>query len=255
MQKIYIDIGNSYTKFTNLDFSKVFKIKTSLLEKTVNWDNLDIWQKINQWPNKIVKIYISCVRINLKSRLEQYFINKAELFFLNYENQKLITIKNATEKGNTGPKEIGADIVANAIATSKLQRAIVISLGTGIVYFVIEKSQIQGVAIDSGFNLTKESLMQKIWGENQDNWVSINTPLELLGQNTSQALSSGLINSKVFAINAFIKHLFLINTHVIFTGGDYKFLEPSFQKYFTFKYCYEDNLVLQGLRIWAETLI
>ena len=150
------------------------------------------------------------------------------------------------------PYEIGADLVANAVAAhaSFKQTCIVVDFGTALTFTTISgEGKILGVSIVPGLRTALKSLTQntaKLFD------VPLEMPASALGINTVTAIQSGivigyegLVKNMVSAIRAELK----TDCPAIATGG-LSFVITSLKGFF---HTVDPHLTLDGLRIIGQT--
>jgi type III pantothenate kinase len=129
------------------------------------------------------------------------------------------------------PSFIGADLVVNAFAAWKKhnRNCIIVDLGTATtVQFVTAKGIFEGTAIAPGLRTGAINLFEKaalLSG------IELTAPPVLIGQNTRDALLSGIVQGHAFMVESFVKR---IKTHyfdhpdiiTILTGGIADLIRP-----------------------------
>jgi type III pantothenate kinase len=151
------------------------------------------------------------------------------------------------------PYEIGADLVANAVAahTKFKQTCIVVDFGTALTFTTISgEGKILGVSIVPGLRTALKSLTQntaKLFD------VPLEMPASALGINTVTAIQSGI----VIGYEGLVKHMVAaIRTELktdcpaIATGG-LSFVITSLKGFF---HTVDPHLTLDGLRIIGQTV-
>lgn len=146
------------------------------------------------------------------------------------------------------PAQLGADLVAGAVgAINKYKMpCIIIDMGTATTISVLdENGGFLGGAIAAGVRLTLDALTTKTA---QLPSVNIEAPEKVIGTNTADCMKSGLILGSASMIDGMIKK---IETELgqpaykVATGG----LSKEVIKYSEFKIDYNDNLLLDGLKV------
>ncbi len=151
------------------------------------------------------------------------------------------------------PYEIGADLVANAMAayTKFNQTCIVVDFGTALTFTTVSgEGKILGVSIVPGLRTALKSLTQntaKLFD------VPLEMPASALGTSTVTAIQSGivigyegLVKNMVAAIRAELK----TDCPAIATGG-LSFVITSLKGFF---HTVDPHLTLDGLRIIGQTI-
>lgn len=147
------------------------------------------------------------------------------------------------------PKELGADLIADALAAHvKYQGDIlIVNCGTATKYSVVTgKGEFLGVAIAPGFEIGSEGLFRKT-AQLPD--VGLKIPGEPIGKNSVDSIASGLFYSYAGSIRCFIailKERYGPHLKVILSGGIagyfYGFLKEDVNYL-------DQNLTLEGLKI------
>ncbi|MBE4703815.1 type III pantothenate kinase [Spiroplasma platyhelix] len=245
---LLIDIGNTLTKIAlgdesnnKLSFIKAIDTQNHNWEKTM--------QKISLSKKTKVENVVICSVVPKKLPIISKIITtifKFKPIILNYNTIKFLPIKVDAKY-----TEIGSDLIALSIASHHLfDSAITISLGTATTYCIIKDSILKGVVIGPGFTSAKLSLSN---AAAQIKPFQVAKYQSVLGNSTKHALSIGYGNGFNYMIDDTIKVInkeLKTNLKVIVTGGSFEELKP----FLTFKYQYQDNLVLQGLIIIYQIL-
>ncbi|HPY95779.1 MAG TPA: type III pantothenate kinase [Candidatus Cloacimonadota bacterium] len=150
------------------------------------------------------------------------------------------------------PSYIGADLVANAYGAWKNynENCIVFDLGTATTIQLIDKTGLYaGVAILPGIKSGAASLFEKAA---QLANIKLEKPHMLLGNNTKDALLSGLIYGHAFIIDGFIakikeEYKNLDNIKSIMTGG----LAPLIAEFTNSVDIVDTNLTINALNLIA----
>ena len=147
------------------------------------------------------------------------------------------------------PKEVGADLIADALAgyVKYKKNLLIINCGTATKYSVVtEDGEFIGVAIAPGFQIGSEGLFKKT-AQLPD--VGLKMPKDPIGKNSVDSIASGLFYSYACSIKSYIA---LIKEHygndliVILSGG----VSRYFSEYLKKEIHYADlNLTLEGLKI------
>ncbi|MHC1695289.1 MAG: type III pantothenate kinase [Eubacteriales bacterium] len=119
--------------------------------------------------------------------------------------------------------QLGADIVANFVAAISMYGApvIIADLGTASTLTVINaKSELCGVIIYPGARLSLDALAK---GAAELPYISLDAPKGLIGRNTVDSMSSGIIYGSACMLDGLVgrvcEQLELSNVRVIATGG------------------------------------
>jgi len=229
---LIIDIGNSYTKVALIDNQQVETIERY---EILSVETLELL--IKKWqPSKSI---ISCV-----GKPNNELINKLQLIqptIILSSNTK-IPIANKYKTPNT----LGLDRVAAVVGANYLYPTsdlLVIDSGTAITYdFINSKAEYSGGAISPGIMLRYKSLNQ-----NTANLPLLNTLdlKNLIGENTSECIESGVLNGVIGEVDYFIDKIKLSHPSlkVVITGGNSDFFVNKLKN----SIFVVQNLVLIGL--------
>ncbi|WP_417942771.1 type III pantothenate kinase [Flavobacterium sp. RS13.1] len=210
-----VDIGNTRIK------AAVFEGST-VLEKFV-FEKNELEKKIK----KILKKFQNCSDLVVASvgNIErQSFLaleKELNIHFLTHEDVFPFVNKYAT------PKTLGIDrmvLAAGATLQFPKQNRLVIDAGTCITYdFIDEFDHYRGGAISPGLRLRYEALHNYTA---RLPLLSLEAPESYIGNTTSQAIHSGVVNGFVYEIDGFIDEyrVNFPNFIIILTGGDTEFL-------------------------------
>lgn len=136
-------------------------------------------------------------------------------------------IKTGIKLKTDNPLEVGADIVAGAVASSLVgSHVLFIDLGTAIKYVYVENKTLLGVVISPGIEVSLKAL--------KDNTallphVEVKTPDKVLGTNTIQCMQSGIIYGTASQIDGLVERIKKEVDHnfdVVITGGLAEILLP-----------------------------
>lgn len=212
---ICIDVGNTRTKVAVYENSTLQQLVITNNEKLIK--NIS---KLIQGITSGVHIILSSVG-NLPTTTIDHLKNLGKITIVTHESA--IPFKNLYAT----PATLGIDrivLVAGAVLKYPQQNRLVIDAGTCITYdFVNEQNQYHGGAIAPGIGLRYKSL----------NDYTANLPLEkiselhpFVGNSTSGAIQSGVLNGVIAEIDAFIDHFKQQdeNLTIILTGGNSEFL-------------------------------
>ena len=210
-----VDVGNTRIKYA------VFEHNTILETHFFLKSELDscIKKVLNNYPNISDVIISSVGSIEKKSFLE--FENKLKIHFVT--QQDIFPFHNNYET----PSTLGIDrmvLAAGAVFQFPNQNRLVIDAGTCVTYdFIDSHNNYLGGAISPGIRLRYESLHN--FTAKLPLLVKQN-PKTLIGNSTSEAIHSGVINGLSNEIDGFIDQYKLqySNFIIILTGGDADFL-------------------------------
>ncbi len=183
----------------------------------------NIFQKNNLNLQKIEAIAVSSVvprcDFSIRHMATNYFPN-ANYYKLNYKNiAKLLNIK------YHNPKEVGADLLAGAIAAVEIypnKNLVIVDLGTATtITAVSNKGEFLGGTIMAGLKLAVDSLTKNAAKLTE---IDIKIPKNFLGSSTKACIQSGIYFGHIGAIKEIIggykKEVFNSNNiKIIATGG------------------------------------
>jgi type III pantothenate kinase len=230
-----IDIGNTNIKVA------VFK-QVNLIEKFV-------FQKKELKKNfkNILKKYPNCANSVLSSvgKLDEndFLWIKSHLNLLEINHASAFPFKNLYGS----PKTLGVDrmvLAAGAVLLYPNQNILIIDAGTCVTYdFVTSNNEYLGGAISPGLRLRYESL------HNFTAKLPLLTkkyPENFIGNNTDEAIHSGVVNGLCNEIEGFVSQYSVKNEQftIILTGGDANFLANRL-KSIIFA---DENFLLKGLQ-------
>jgi type III pantothenate kinase len=210
-----LDIGN--TRIKGAVFENNTTIETSVFDKINFFQNLSLYLKNHQ---KISTIIVSSVGKIDKTGFKS-LENSLKILFIDYETKFPFENLYAT------PKTLGIDrlvLSAGAVYQFPNKNRLIIDAGTCVTYdFVNNKNQYLGGAISPGLRLRYESLHNFTA---QLPLLTLENPENYIGNSTSQAIHSGVVNGLINEINGFVHQFEAENTNfiIILTGGDANFL-------------------------------
>ncbi|HVP17487.1 MAG TPA: type III pantothenate kinase [Spirochaetia bacterium] len=153
------------------------------------------------------------------------------------------------------PAEVGADLVANAVAAFDRFHGscIVVDFGTALTFTAVAESEtgsgeLRGVAISPGLTSAVDALARNT---SQLPRVPLAAPQLIAGRNTVQSIQSGVVYGYVSLVEGLIRRLreeLGGSADVVITGGSSPLIAPLLQE----KAVVEPWLTLEGLRIIAE---
>jgi type III pantothenate kinase len=154
----------------------------------------------------------------------------------------------------SNPHEIGADLVANAIAATHRfpeHYCIIVDFGTALTFTTVSKKrEILGVAIAPGLQTSIRALAQNTAKLPE---VPLELPQSAIGKNTAHAMQAGVLLGYVGLVSFMLQHIeneLGEKCKVIATGGLSTILTPL-QKYFD---QIDVLLTLDGLRLIGESV-
>ena len=154
------------------------------------------------------------------------------------------------------PEKIGADLVANALAAWKLyaSHTIVVDLGTATtIQLISDSGYYAGVAIIPGLKTAAAHLFEHTALLSE---VKLEVPAFLLGNNTHDALLTGIVRGHALMIQAFIESIRsqypdYVPCRVILTGG----LAQIIKDLVPGDYILDSQLTLKGFHLALMTLM
>ncbi len=157
------------------------------------------------------------------------------------------------------PAEVGADLVANAVAAFDRFRGncIVVDFGTALTFTAVAAPQgksgdsgpgeLRGVAISPGLTSAVDALARNT---SQLPRVPLAAPPLIAGRNTVQSIQSGVVFGYVSLVEGLIRRMRAElggSAEVVITGGSSPLIAPLMQE----KALVEPWLTLEGLRVIA----
>lgn len=143
--------------------------------------------------------------------------------------------------------QLGADIVANAVAATSEYRTpvIIIDVGTVTTITAVDADGVlEGVIISPGLKVSLDAMADAASGLND---VSLLKPKRFIGKNTAESVCSGVMHGHVFMIEGFVSEIRRMqgyaNARAVMTGG----LAETVRSLCTSRIDYDPDLVLKGL--------
>ena len=149
------------------------------------------------------------------------------------------------------PGQLGADLVANAVAGLNEYPVpfIVIDMGTATTVSVVNsKKQYIGGMILPGIGISLDALTARA---SQLSGISIDAPKHVIGRNTIECMQSGIMLGAACMIDGMIERMeeeLGVKATVVATGGISRFVLPMCRS----EIRYDRDLLLRGLRILYE---
>jgi len=154
------------------------------------------------------------------------------------------------------PAEVGADLVANAVAAFDKFHAscIVVDFGTALTFTAVARAaasgagELRGVAISPGLTAAVDALVRST---SQLPRVPLAAPPVIAGRNTVHSIQSGVVFGYVSLVEGLIRRMRAElggHAEVVVTGGSSPLIAPLLQE----KAMVEPWLTLEGLRVIAE---
>lgn len=202
---LVIDIGNTNITlgvFNKEEIVHSWRLATSLsrtedeygvfLKNLLKETNLD---------KTITNAVISSVVVQLTERIEialKKYLN-IESFVISHKIKTNITLK------TDNPSQIGADRIANACAAAKFYStpAIVVDFGTATSFDIVNgQNEFVGGIITAGMKIQAEALSSRT---SKLPKLNIEAPEHVIGQNTIEAMLSGIVRGHAAMIDGLIK--------------------------------------------------
>jgi len=215
-----IDVGN--TRIKGAVFERYNTIETFVFSED------EILKKIKNILKKYEKVTHLVVASvgSIDKDTFLYFQQEIEVWFVSPEDAFPFANNYAT------PKTLGIDrmvLAAGATLKFKEQNRLIIDAGTCVTYDFVDQNDVyHGGAISPGLRLRYESLhnfTEKL------PLLAVESPKSFIGDSTSEAIHSGVVNGLVYEINGFVDEYQsnFTNFIIILTGGDAEFLAKRFK--------------------------
>jgi type III pantothenate kinase len=172
--------------------------------------------------------------------------------FKNYVDVGLLMvgpdIKTGLQIRIDNPRELGADLLSNAVAAYQRYRGacIVVDFGTATTFSAVSSTgDFEGVAIAVGMGVAAEALSS---ATSQLPRVSLSPPTRAIGKNTVQSMQSGLVLGHIGLVEGILRRMkgeLGGEARVIATGGFSRVLAPLSPEIDSL----DPWLTLDGLRI------
>lgn len=210
-----IDVGNTNIKvavFKHVNLIEKFVFRKNELKN--NFENI-----LKKYPNSTNAVLSSVGKLD---ETEILWLKK-QLKLLEINHTSVFPFKNLYGT----PKTLGVDrmvLAAGAVLLYPNQNTLIIDAGTCVTYdFVTDKNEYLGGAISPGLRLRYESLHNftaKL------PLLEKKSPENFIGNNTEEAIHSGVVNGLCNEIEGFVSEYSVKNEQftIILTGGDANFL-------------------------------
>lgn len=237
---LMFDVGNTELKIAVADDSKIISKYRFTTNPSLSDDELYLrfygLVKDYNFENIIIASVHPEMTFKLRSIAKKhFFINPIVLE---------AGVKTGIKLKTDNPLEVGADIVAGAVASTLVSNSVLfIDLGTAIKYVYVENKTLLGVVISPGIEISLKAL--------KDNTallpnVEIKTPNKVLGTNTVSCMQSGIIYGTASQIDGLIERIKAEIGHsfdVVLTGGLADIILPHLKT----KVIYRPLFVFEGL--------
>ena len=240
--KLYIDVGNTATKFAideNQEIKPILTIKTSNIEEDVDGalSNLEI--------ENLDGIYVSSVVPLVSESLQGYFQRKYNLDVYLISSDDESGVKLAIDDKN----ELGSDLLCDLAGAKALYGypLLIVDLGTATKFLLIDKNNVFSTcAIIQGLELSLHNLSKNTALLPMLNFDEVKPLLE--NKNTKDVLVSSAYYSHVDMINGMVaryKKAVGYPFKVVLTGGNI----DKIAKDLDFDYEIKNNLCLEGIKV------
>ncbi len=236
---LLFDVGNTsiYTGISDgKEITSTFRMNTEL-HKTPDEYFLTIKQFID--PKDVTQIVIGSVvptiTVALLKIAQKYF--QVEPIIIQPGTKTGVQIK------ADNPREVGADLIADAAGLADDEATLIIDLGTANKFIYVKHKTICGVIIAPGINLSIKALAGNTALLHE---VEIKTPNRVLGNNTISCIQSGVIFGTAASIEGLVQRIQKeVNEpfRIILTGG----LSNFMQEHIHLDLIRDSRLVLKGL--------
>ncbi len=238
-----IDIGNTTIAIgLTTDYQLIQKVLKINTEKNKSSDEYALI--LDGMLRDIDAAMISSVVPELNDTFREYFVAR-------FGFQPLFLgagIKTGIKVNSDNPKEVGADLIANAVSATVNygKTVLVVDLGTATTFTYVENLTIRGVAIATGLTTSKNALISKTSLLPQ---IELEAPTKLLGTNSVDSIKSGIVFGHASMIDGMIrrikKNLKNNELSVIMTGGHAKIVAPLCEE----PLVVDDLLIIKGLLV------
>ncbi|VEU82539.1 type III pantothenate kinase [Acholeplasma hippikon] len=236
---LLFDVGNTsiYTGVgKNGEILSTFRLNTDL-NKTPDEYYLTIKEFVK--PEEVTGIIIGSVvpqvTLSLIKIAEKYFKINPVIIQPGVKTGVMIKTDN--------PREVGADLIADAAGVETNDSTLIIDLGTANKFIYVKNKTITGVIIAPGIHLSIKALAGNTALLHE---VEVKAPSKYLGNNTVNCIQSGVIYGTVTMIEGMvgrIKEEVKEDFKIILTGG----LSRLIQEYLRLELIRDSRLVLKGL--------
>ena len=249
---LVIDIGNTNITLGVFDNDNIVQSWRLSTEHGRTEDEYGIFLKSllreTNLDTKVTKAVISSVVVQLTERIEIALKKYLGINSLIISHKISTNVKLKTDN----PSQIGADRIVNACAAATLYKvpAIVVDFGTATSFDIVNKDkEFIGGIITAGMKIQAEALSNKT---SKLPKLNIETPANVIGRNTIDAMLSGIVRGHAAMIDGLIaqceKELGEKAT-IIATGG----YSAVISKYLTRKFDYiNPDLTLLGAKILVD---
>ena len=240
--KLYIDVGNTATKFAideNQGIKPILTIKTSNIEEDIDGalSNLEV--------ENLDGVYVSSVVPLVSKSLQEYFLRKYNLdVYLIYPEDE-----SGVELAIDNKNELGSDLLCDLAGAKALYGypLLIVDLGTATKFLLIDKNNVFSTcAIIQGLELSLHNLSKNTALLPMLSFDEVKPLLE--NKNTKDVLVSSAYYSHVDMINGMVaRYKKAVNYpfKVVLTGGNI----DKIAKDLDFDYEIKNNLCLEGIKV------
>lgn len=235
--ELFIDIGNTNIKvhynLKNKDYYLCFPTKEKYTPDTF----FNLLPKDLQEAN-VSQAYVCSVVPVLSNIIEGMIKRMWNIFPMLIQ----YPVKTGIKINTDNPKEVGADLVAMAAYAAKNKKeSIVVNLGTATTIIYVKNSALEGAVIMPGIEISYESLINNA---SKLNDVKLQvSEKHIIGKNTTDAISIGVLEGHVQAIKGIIKQI-NDHCHVYISGGNSKKIIKALPEY-----DYVKEITIQGIKV------
>jgi len=240
MANLVIDVGNTFSKIAVFEDNETVYISRSEQLQTD-----DITGLINKYQVK--NLILSSVKELSENKYEADY---PQLNYLRFDHQTRIPIKNKYAT----PQTLGLDRLAAVIGAKDifpLDPVLVIDAGTCITFDFIDKESVyEGGSISPGKKMRLKAMHQFTGKLPEVALENDFLPDTFYGENTIEAMQTGVLNGMLFEIEGYIKHYSqkYSSLKIILCGGDASFFDTRLKNsIFAHQILLEPLLVLRGL--------
>lgn len=232
--KLYFDIGNTNIKLNFVD-------KESKYVSFSSRDNYTVDKFYSIIPEEVKRAKISKVMISsVVPRHSQIVEGLSKKYF---KLEPLVVskrLRSGVQLKIDDPKSLGSDLVAlSAFASTIGTNVIIVNLGTATTFIHVKDKALNGAIIMPGIMTQVEGLVSKAAKIGD---IRVAYEEKHIGKNNQEAISLGVINSHIFAIEGHIKRIDP-GAKVIISGGNMKYVTPHL------KYESVKEATIEGMKV------
>ncbi len=237
---LMFDVGNTELKMAIVDKDIIEKKYRFATNQNLSDDELylNFYNIVKEY--RFSHIVISSVVPNITYKLKS--ISRKHFFI-----EPLVLeqgVKTGLSIKADNPLEVGADIVACAVASERVfKNSLIVDLGTATKYIYVKNKTLAGVIIAPGMEISLQALTNSTALLPN---IELKIPKSVLGNNTVSCMQSGIIYGSAAQIDGLIakvKEEVKDDFKVILTGGLAELLLPVLKT----EVVYKPDLVFEGL--------